>query len=158
MIFFDLDGVLRDLCGAADINPTDWNCIIKGKSFTQYFTYNKNLLHLAKPTEYLEVAKVFSKFTKQVHILTHQPKDWQRIAVLWIQEHFEAYEPPVTFTEDKLSLLEKGDILIDDNPGLSNYDQVLLIHQPYNVNLTLPHLRIYTSRQLFREIAWRIHV
>jgi hypothetical protein len=157
MIYFDLDGVLRDLNGAAGISPVEWNCKI-GKDnlrYVPYFTENLNLLYIARPTLYLEVAEVFHKHYG-ITILTDQILSWRRITHLWVDEHFVCSSPSIVFSNDKLSLLREGDILVEDHPYLTDYSKVILVDMPYNRGIRLPHVRVSNTHQLFREICRRI--
>lgn len=159
MIIFDLDGVLRDLCDAAGINPKTWDCRIANQSFVEYFTQNKNLLYLARPTEYLEVAKICrAYFDIPVIIMTDQPVTWHNAARYWVAEVFDNCPPTIVFAEDKISLLDPSDILIEDSPNLSSYEQVILVDKPYNQEVVAAR-RVHTAKELFRvlvkDILWK---
>ena len=157
MIYFDLDGVLRDICGAAGFTPTHWNWHIKGIHIVDYFTRNKQFLFLAKPTPYVQVLKIFQKyFDEPVSLLTSQPEEWKPFLYPWIKEHIGYVE--TTVTSDKLNALEDGDVLIEDNPSLECYDQVILVDMPYNRDLKLPHRRVYCPDELFHLLLRRSHV
>lgn len=156
MIFFDLDGVLRDLCGAAKVNPKSWNELIHGEDFVEYFTKRAYLLFTAQPTEYTEVAQICRKYLEgNFMLLTTQPHDWRSLTEEWVRMHFPDWQ--IVYSEDKLSFLNQGDILIEDSPNLSNYSQVLLIDRPYNQCIDLPHTRVYTPKGLFKKLIERIY-
>jgi hypothetical protein len=156
MVYFDLDGVLRDLCGAANIEPDEWDCLINGKSFIEFFDDNLDLLLTAKPTEYLHIADFYHKYISKITILTNQVVSWRRLAVEWINIHFKDDAPEVIFTKNKLAYLSsEKDLLIEDDPNLSDYSQVILIDRSYNRNITLPHHRIRSPRLLVRELLRR---
>jgi len=156
MIFSDIDGVLRDLCGAAGINPTTYKCTV-GKdnlSFNDFFNENLLLLKHANVTEYFEVIHFFHNYISPVILLSAQPKLWEESTRCWIKRHFKD-NFSVIFDSDKLRHLKERDILIEDSPLLSDYSQVFLIDRPYNRDLKLPHERIINPKQLFTELLWR---
>jgi len=153
MIYTDIDGVLRDLCGAAGINPIEWNCKIGPEevSFIEFFSSNLMLLSIAKPTKYFDVIQMYHNYIKPVIILSAQLNPWKELTTTWVNKHFKS--PPVTiFNSDKLFYLGRNDILIEDSPNLSDYSQVILIDQLYNRKIKLPHVRVETPKQLLNEI------
>jgi hypothetical protein len=155
-IYFDIDGVLRDLCGAVGIEPEKYSCTIQGEAFTEYFNRNKHLLRLAKPTPYLEVAKAFHKYIG-ISILTNQPHDWRPYTLQWLYEYFGKPRPAMTYAEDDLkqAYLNDDSILIEDNPKFALLPQVILIAQPYNRFIKCTE-RVGTPEALFRAICRRI--
>lgn len=153
MIYCDLDGVLRDLCKTANIEPTEWDCKIEGLEFTDYFSEHLHLLKLAVPTEYLDMIKVYREYVSSICILTDQPRKWQPYAIQWLETHFDLM-PDIIFTEtkDKLKYLSDNDILIEDYPKLKDYSKVWLIDRTYNRDIRVP-IRIHTPRQLFFKLS-----
>jgi hypothetical protein len=87
-------------------------------------------------------------------ILSDQPEDWQSFAIQWII-HNTKRPTKIYFTSNKVALLSKDDILIEDHPHLLDYSQVLLIDRSYNKNIQLPHKRIYTPHHLFDTLLER---
>ena len=157
MIYVDIDGVLRDLCGAAGINPTTWNCKIgkEEQSFTDYFTEHTWMLVIARTTEYFEAINFYHRFIDNIVLLSMQPKSWQEYTEIWLSQHFEDV-PPIIYTSNKLDYLtHKDDLLIEDNPNLSDYLKILLIDRPYNQEINLPHKRVNSPRQLVNELLRR---
>jgi len=152
MIFFDLDGVLRDLCTAANIQPTEWNCSIKGLPFIEFFDVNPQLLLDAPVTNYFEIAYFIHEYITSITILSTQKESWRESAKAWINYRFNT-APKVIFTENKLPFLRYGDILVEDSPNLTNYSRVLLIDATYNKETSLPHKRITSPKQLFAELS-----
>ena len=151
MIYFDLDGVLRDLCGTIGIEPKSYyeQVCPDNQTVMEYLKNNEWILNEARPTEYLEVFKVFSTwFREPVMILSDQPEEWQTIAIDWLVLNVFPC-PRICFTSNKLEILTVEDILIEDHPHLIDYSQVLLIDRSYNRKIELPHRRIYTPQQLF---------
>lgn len=159
MVYFDIDGVLRDLCAAAGISPVEWNCKIDGLSFIEYFSKRTDLLESAPWTEYFVPTAFYNNYIAPIELLSTQPTNWIQHTTLWVVKCFETFniDPKITFTSDKYSVLNEGDLLIEDNPNLPNYDQLLLIDRPYNRKIEKTHTRIYTPAQLIQEILRRHH-
>ena len=155
MIFFDLDGVIRDLTYyIRGTEPrTDWHGILpNGETVGQYIDNNLNTLITAPPTPYLDVIKQL----KQITILTNQPGPWQYRTLAWIEDHFYGNKIDVFFVKkmkDKMSYLHDGDLLVEDYPHYDNYSQIVLIDHPYNRNVKNPYLRITSPDQLALFLA-----
>lgn len=159
MVYCDIDGVLRDLCGAAGINPVTWDCKIGSEelSFTKYFSANRELLVLAKPTEYLRTLQHYHECVEEIILLSSQPKSWQELTQVWVEKYFDR-SVIILYTTDKLKyLVNKNDVLIEDSPHLSDYSQVIVIDRPYNRTIKLPHFRVRNSAGLLFEMLRRFH-
>jgi len=134
-LYFDLDGVLRDLeCAIWGEPQQTW---LKGKddkSVYEYVTANPHLLTEAQPDGYWKVVKhVHKELGKKIPILTCQPVNWRDLTMEWINEHIP--ESDVKFVakhEDKLEVLEETDMLIDDNPFYGGKQRVIMVDKPYN--------------------------
>lgn len=155
MIYFDLDGVLRDICASANWNPQSWNEKIEGKSIITWFNEHQSLLRHAPVTEYL--THVLTEYD-ELNIMTTQPKSWQNTMWLWVQDNIPC-KVNVTIAKfmGKLDLLKPEDILVEDNPNLPDYSQIILIDRPYNRCVTLPHIRVYTPTAMMDELRRRTH-
>ena len=153
MIYTDIDGVLRDLCGAAGINPTEYDCTVGAEKIPliEFFSKNLMLLSTAKPTKYFDVIQMYHRYIRSITILSAQLNTWKEPTITWLNKHFKS-SPVAIFTFDKLFYLGKNDILIEDSPNLSDYSQVILIDQLYNRKIKLPHVRVETPKQLLNEI------
>ena len=147
-LYFDLDGVLRDLCKSTLIDPTEWNCFIDGLNFTAYFTAHIDLLWKAPPTEYLTAINALEL---DVHILSTQPDTWKDITLSWVKKNIPRVKT-VQFANNKISLLEQGDILVEDSPNLDDYSQVIVVDKPYNKHIPFSHVRVYSPIELIYNI------
>jgi hypothetical protein len=134
MIYFDLDGVLRDLC--SQVFPekvvTDWEFKDElGRNIYQIVCDKPDHCKLAGPTQYL---KTINDNFEEIHILSNQPKRWQPFTDEWLEEYLEIpyYVCYTKGPEQKLDILEEEDILVEDYPFFSRYNQIILIDQPYN--------------------------
>ena len=154
MIYFDFDGVIRNLTGVIpDLNFTDWDTLIKGEPFIEYFNDNLNLLLEAPPTEYYPVIKAYDK---DIIIITKQDNNWKDAFWQWIMIYFPDREIEVIFVEhinDKLKYLASDDLLIDDYPKFDDYSQVILIKRSYNRNVENAFLTINCPEQLQKFLA-----
>ena len=156
MILFDLDGVLRDLCGAITKEPvTEWNPLINGVSFMDAVNSDLNVLATAPPTIYHQFVSRLS----HVHLLTSQPKRWRFFTQQWISKNFlPCNNVSVTYVDhprEKLALLSDSDILVEDYPYFTDYSKILLIDHPYNRHVKNPIERITTPGQLARALYWK---
>ena len=156
MIFFDIDGVLRNL----DLelwghHPKTWMKDVNGVSVFDYVNSNKDVLVKAKPTEYVPVVQDFAKISHQpLMFLTHQPPEWIPYTEKWLRKHFNSFYivKYVNCTEDKIPFLEElqrrrlDTILIDDHPILVGHDLTITLDRPYNQGETWG--RIKTPEEL----------
>jgi hypothetical protein len=132
MLFFDLDGVLRSLTHTIGFDPQSWNEEYNGKSLVQYYDENLNLLEDAEPTKYLKLLP-----NKVINIITFQPEKWIPHTQKWIDKYIKQVTK-VTYVKsakEKLDCLSDRDTLIEDYPFFDNYNQIVLIDQPYNKNV-----------------------
>jgi hypothetical protein len=156
VIYFDLDGVLRDIHKVVDWIPKYWEEPIDGCHIVEFFGKRPYLLMNAPATEYL--LPVMHSFAGQFNIMTACPDSWLQPTLVWISKHLVGHLNSITFTGylEKLHLLKKGDILIEDCPRYNDYSQIILIAKSYNADLELPHTRVSTPSQLLHEIERRL--
>jgi hypothetical protein len=151
VIYFDIDGVLRDLAaGALGYQPGNWNAIHNGKDFCQVVHDNLDILTVSPPTEYLECLKGLSAVT----LLTSQFEHWIPRTAMWLEKHM-----PVPYAtiyvkgpERKLAYLNEGTILIDDYPFFPSYERIALLERPYNKEVTGPCLARIQNKEDFMEV------
>jgi FMN phosphatase YigB (HAD superfamily) len=128
-IFFDLDGVLRDLSGAVfGSDPEDWNV-----DLVERVNQDLGLLVRAEATEY--VLAFFSFYGESV-IVSNQPPHWRRYTMQWIVRNLSPFIPEVIFVDhmkQKLNLIGDQDILVDDFPFFDRkLDHIILVKHKYN--------------------------
>ena len=134
-IFWDLDGVLRDLSGEArEEEPSTWYETINGVDLVTYISNNLGKLLSAKPTEYVEVFLYIRKhFNPCMEILTVQPELWRNFTLSWIQKYLRTNNVRFTSSAEKIAILKNNNaILIEDFPFFKDYTNVLLIDKKYN--------------------------
>ena len=135
-IFFDLDGVIRNL--AVTIwgrEPDEWDEEIPGVGHCDVLSWMKdhmNMLVDAPPTEYCKVIRKYNPI-----IMTCQPNSWKLFTEQWIREKCPEYTEIIYVKkiEDKIGLLTKDDWLVEDYPNFPAavyQGNVLLIDKPYN--------------------------
>lgn len=130
MLIFDLDGVIRSLTiGAIGREPASWGEKINGKDIFEIVDSNKEILVNSPVTEY---HKIISQLP-EVNIISCQPKDWWDYTYRWLDKNLPQHQSVfVEEPEDKFLFLNDEDILVEDNPNLKNYSQIILIDRPYN--------------------------
>jgi hypothetical protein len=148
MIYWDLDGVLRNLqFEIYGSYPNKWDAIagagrFRGLDVFQAVAKDKRILLEAQPTEYLTVARIFEPIT----ILTTQPRDWKPYTRWWVRKWLNARVIFIDKPEDKLSYLQSA-FLIEDYPFFRDYSNIILIDRPYNQE-TNCEMRIKNPKQL----------
>lgn len=131
-IYWDLDGVLRDLCVQVFGKHADsWDQLSEdGRSLMDVIDDDLTLLFTAPELEYANIAREFAP----LHILTVQPDHWRKQTGDWVDKHF--YGAKLKFlnkAEDKLKFLESGTrVLIEDYPKFTSYNNIILVDRPYN--------------------------
>lgn len=138
-IFWDLDGVLRDLGHTFNgYGISDWNGKTdNGKTFTERIDADLNLLKSAPELCYIEIAKRCSP----VHVVSIQPDNWRKNTSIWLDNHLpQAKVKFLNVPEHKLLYLQAGTrILIEDYPFFTDYTNVILVDRPYNKNVNCKH-------------------
>jgi hypothetical protein len=148
-VYWDLDGAIRGL--GIDVlghEPQTWSCKMpNGQDFCEYIDDHLDVLESAPATKYLEVAQN----QPGLHIITHQPKLWRPPTMNWILKHLRGNVMSIKWVdkaEHKLLLLKPGDVLIEDNPRLPSYKQIVLIDWPYNRHIQDSIIRIDEPHKL----------
>jgi len=151
-IYWDLDGVLRDLNKMVyGYDPPGWNYPHpeSGEDFLTIINRDFSILSNAPPTEYLSIALQQYK----IHIATCQYPGWWPHTLKWIDAHL----PKAVVHRfggwaglQKTEFVRGRGILIEDSPRLRDYRNVWLIDRPYNRECNAP-IRI-TSPDHLREM------
>ena len=150
IIYFDLDGVLRDLCTATiGRQATSWDEKVDGEGIIDIVNRGKSVLYTAQPTEYIKVFNEYD-FGMTPCIMTRQLDSWKVYTEQWInlwitQDHYIKF----VGHESKLIYLKEGDLLVEDYPGFEDFSQIALVDRPYNWDV-IANRRIYKPRDLFR--------
>lgn len=136
-IVFDLDGVLRDLCGYLNTKfnipyPQEWFWKHQDKNIFDWVKQDNYMpLIYAPPTDYYWIIKhCFEK----PEIWTCQPEEWKPKTKLWLDVHFQDYEIKYLDNAQKRALLDNSPDtwLVEDNPLFTHWDRIILIDRPYN--------------------------
>jgi len=139
MIFFDLDGVIRDL--SEEVWPgqveEEWDKPAPdGRNIFDYINDNIDILLTSPQTKFCRVIRFFNPT-----ILTSQPENWRINTTIWIKKNCPEYNKIIFVSkpEEKLNIVTKNDWLVDDYPlfpkELYN-ENILLIHHKYNENVS----------------------
>lgn len=147
MIYWDIDGVLRDLSKIVwGFEPEDWDYIMDGLDIFDIVRIYPPLLIEAPPTKYLKVIKK----QKKPYILSSQPQDWRALTEQWTEKHLKDIPIKIKFVnkiQEKLKYLKDGDYLIDDCPLFPDYSKIILVDRKYNRNVNAP-IRVKTPKEL----------
>lgn len=140
MIFFDLDGVARDLELSIFGKRIDkWVNKVDGVDFYEWVENHPVVLTDSKPTEYYNVIQKISPCT----FLSCQPENWRKYTDVWIEKHFPTSRIfYVSDSRDKLSLLKDDDLLIEDYPFYDDYSKIVLLTYTYNSHIKDVYKRI----------------
>jgi len=146
MIYFDLDGVIRDLCKVTPYYPQKWDSTFGGLTLVEYFNKYKHLLIEAPATEYFSTIEKY--FAEEITIITSQQKGWEIFAEKWLEIYFIDTKVNIIYDTEKLYLLKNNDFLVEDYPKYNDYSQIVLIDRPYNREVVSPYLRIHSPQEL----------
>uniref|UniRef100_A0A6M3XKE3 5' nucleotidase n=1 Tax=viral metagenome TaxID=1070528 RepID=A0A6M3XKE3_9ZZZZ len=155
-IFWDLDGVLRNLTYKFLGSPftqgevDGWERTNdKGQDVVSFVDNNLEVLTDAPECEYMEVARLFSP----IHVVSAQPDSWRRHTSAWLDAHIpDARVKYLTDTHHKLYYLDAGfRVLVEDCPLYASYRDIILIDRPYNQDITVPR-RVKTPEELLIEL------
>ena len=151
-VVWDLDGVLRDLCGYICSRrgcpyPDKWDYLYNGKSLNDIVNEDITILENSPATAYKSVAK---SHYPHPEIWTNQPERWRVPTMQWINKHLGS-GAVVHFltTEEKEERLKREDriVLIEDSPLFTDYENIVLIDRPYNQHIK-GVMRIFGTRHL----------
>jgi len=147
-IYWDLDGVLRDLYKVTFANrPTHWGYTENGLDIFDVIKKDYTLLEKAPPTPFYKIA-IKQPF---LNILTHQPNNWIPYTENWINKHFSSIYCKIIYVgtrNQKIDIINKENAyLIEDCPLFDDYSRIILIDSPHNKNIKVKY-RIKTPKQL----------
>ena len=150
-IYFDLDGVLRDLSTEVfGKQPSKWNAKREGNSLFEIIAAKPEILVTAKPTEYLHwITQNFG----HVPILSNQLTAWIEITEKWLDIHLTGkclWSLHITgHPEEKITLLDRYDAyIVEDYPMFTDYSRVILVDRPYNRGVKEPLYRVHSPYEL----------
>ena len=150
-IFWDLDGVLRNLTYKFHDGDIDsWQKVNgSGKTVIEHVEEDLNVLRTAPECEYMEVARQFDP----IHIVSAQPDHWRKHTSVWIDEHIpDARIKYLLDTHHKLRYLDAGNrVLVEDCPLYASYRDIILVDRPYNRGIEVPR-RVGNPEELLIEL------
>ncbi len=152
MIYFDLDGVLRNLCIACLGHEADewYETNDDGDNVIEIVNKNKSVLFWARQTEYFDYV---NDNLDNVTILTNQLESWKQDTEMWLFCNFDIpYKVIYTkCSDEKLTFLKDDDILFEDYPFMRSYKNVALIDRKYNRCTKVP-LRVHNINEFKKVI------
>jgi hypothetical protein len=150
IVFWDIDGVLRDLMKGSGIElQMSWEDSKIVESVEEDFSVLVN----SPALPYLDVLLNFlnREHSNLEHIiLSANPESWRKYTNQWLDEHgLKGVKRIFTDTlEEKLDYLDTPDVvLIDDYPYFVDYGNILLIDHSYNKSAR-PLVRIKNPLEL----------
>ncbi len=150
-IFFDLDGVLRDLAGfVLGEEVVYWNQkTIYGKTVPEAVTEKPcEYLIFAPSTIYLDYLK--DNF-KEVTIISNQPISWRKYTDIWLRVNMPPLKYCIIYTDSNSKKLKYIDnckaMIVDDYPFYENYDRIIILDAPYNRHIKASY-RIHDIAEL----------
>jgi len=156
MIYFDLDGVIRDLAvGVCGYVPNSWDEEINGMGIVELVNNSLELLTTSPPTEYYETIR---ELFPHPNIVTLQAETWKMLTLQWLHNHFDGQY--VRFVEkfSQKSDVVGTDLIVDDYPFFDKqfYKQVILVRYPYNENVKEEdcHAVVNSPEELREVLKW----
>lgn len=151
-IVFDLDGVLRDLCGYLNEKldvpyPKEWIWKHHNKDIFEWIKEDRYCALVYAPiTEYFSIVH---KTIKNIELWTCQPEKWRPYTKLWINTNIGDCTIHYLDTNQKREKLDKepNTYLVEDSPNFKHYDRILLIDRPYNRKVSA-ETRIHNPKEL----------
>jgi len=132
-VYFDVDGVLRDMIGYFLGTPDDdWDARVDGKNLYEKLEEDFSVLERMPPMDYVPVVR---QFTDRPDIITAQIEEEAREATTrWVLKHFrDANIIFVGNSEEKNSLLSENDRIFDDHPRFPWSPKLIIAGHGYNV-------------------------
>jgi hypothetical protein len=162
-IYFDIDGVLRDIATPVfGKSPDMWHAkTASGHNIVEYINRHRDILITAPVFEYEQVLKYLVERKKDVRLLTCQPILWQAHTMFWVAKNLtyvEFHDIIIVRTPaEKLAyIMTDDDVLIEDNPEIADYfGRVILIDRPYN-RCIKHERRVHNKYQLLNELIKHI--
>jgi hypothetical protein len=147
VIYWDLDGVLRDISTATfGFHVPTWHHKgDDGKGIIQRVNDNISLLVKAPKTEYADIVeRAYEVLDEPLHILTVQPKRWQSYTRLWIMNNLSRIDCEITIfahANEKYEyfMADGNGILVEDHPCLPSYERIVLVRRPWNSSVNHAH-------------------
>lgn len=147
MIYWDIDGVVRNLTASFLEEPQEWyQRTNAGKTVVETVDEDLELLVAASPTEYYKVAKQFDSIV----FITSQKESWRPYTDKWVKHYFKdkAKVHYVNKPSEKMAFLNIGDYLVEDYPLFEDNSKIILIDKKYNSNVVDCYKRIKSPEQL----------
>lgn len=149
-IFFDLDGVLRNLHKIVwGFEPLEYDSRINGKTLIDIVDNDLQILERAEPTELVPIVQ---KMT-EVKIITNQPPHWRPYTMRWLNKYFFNNSLGIMYADvdGKKEFIRRYEdvILIDDHPELAGIERVITYDRMYNRD-KVAWIRLRKPQELYK--------
>lgn len=153
-LYFDLDGVIRELNQhILGHQPNEWEGL-DGNLLVYTIHKNPKILLETTPTEYYHtILRASHAYHFPIHILSHQPKQWQPYTTAWIKTYLQPFTDIKTIytessAEKRTYIDDAKSYLIEDCPTIADHPRVVLLDKPYNRDVVATYRRIYDPQEL----------
>ena len=132
-VYFDVDGVLRDVIGYFGVPDDDWDVKVDDKTIFQEIGKDFACLEKMPPTDFVPVVQ---KFTKMPYISSTQIESEAKEATTkWIKNYFKnAYLTYVGKggSKEKEAVMNENDRIFDDHPQFPESNKLIILGHGYN--------------------------
>jgi len=146
-VYFDVDGVLRDIVAYYDTDDDSWGSLVAGKSIYELITEDFSQLEEMPDTVFVPSVQ---QFTDSPYILSTQIElPAQDATMRWLARRFAS--PHAIFVGEgsynsKNMILEKNDRIFDDHPKFPESNKLIIVGHGYNKDK--PGFRVDTVAEM----------
>jgi len=144
-VYFDVDGVLRDIVKYFGTSGNSWDEMVNGMTIYEAITKDFSCLDKMEDMQFVPTVQ---KFSKSPHILTCQLEPEAKMyTAMWLSRRFAL--PQVKFVNssaEKATLLNPDDRIFDDHPKFPESNKLIIVGHLYNNSK--PGFRINTIAEL----------
>ena len=132
-VYFDVDGVLRDIVKYLGTTDNEWDVRVNGKSIMDIITADFSCLKKMPDTQFVPVVRAF---TQEPNICSSQIEPLaQKYTTEWLQERFR--NPQITYVgkgsySEKEAVLNENDRIFDDHPKFPENNKLIVVGHGYN--------------------------
>jgi len=132
-VYFDVDGVLRDVNTYFGISDEDWDAKVNGKTIYEIVVSDFSCLENMRPTDFVPIVQ---KFTKHPYILSAQIEPEAKEATTkWLYKHFKNLY--ITYVgkgvyKEKEAVMHENDRIFDDHPQFPESNKLIILGHGYN--------------------------
>jgi hypothetical protein len=132
-VYFDVDGVLRDIVGYFGTPDDDWGVKVDGKTIYEKITEDFSCLEKMPAMDFLKTVK---KFTDTPNIISTQIEDEAReYTKKWLLKYFKGANMIFVgegSSKEKDVILKANDRIFDDHPKFPSSNKLIIVGHGYN--------------------------